>query len=126
MAPVTDTFVAVPGVTYSFSADRAAWSKLPSSTAVEAIIKPFEIDRSEPSEGLFSMANELAPSALLPYVAEPPPSSSPATTQPRDRMTSACSYFVKPDDLGAWFPSALMITTLPSAVMPTVERGYFV
>ena len=72
--PVADIDTVDPGVTYSFSAVREALANTPSDTAVETIIKPLEIERSEPSDGLFTMPKSLEPSALAAYVQDPPPS----------------------------------------------------
>ena len=100
-----------------------ALSNSPEGSAVETIISEFEIERSLPSDGLLSTLNSFVPGRVAPYVVEPPPSSSIASTQPSESMISACSYVLRPAEYGSCLPSAAISTTLPSAVNPIEERG---
>ena len=60
--PATVISVEVPGVTYSTAAFIATWSNVFEGTAVDAMIRPEEMERSEPSDGLLMTSTLSEPS----------------------------------------------------------------
>ena len=60
--PAAVTFVEVPTVTYSSSALIVTRSNVFEGTDVDAMIRPEEIERSEPSEGLLMISTLSEPS----------------------------------------------------------------
>lgn len=60
--PDTVISVPVPGVTYSSAAVMLTRSNTLEGAAVEAMIRPAEMDRSEPSEGRLMTLTASAPS----------------------------------------------------------------
>ena len=99
--PVTLTAVELPGVTYSFSATMLTWSKVLDGAAVEAIIIPLEMERSEPSDGRLTTTQSLVPSFFAMKVVEPPPSRLNALTQPASNMIWASSCIEPPQENGS-------------------------